>query len=136
MTKEEIDQYLESIGGLVRTWRVDKGPIVTSNFFSVSEGWYDLIKCLIDELIALGWDRRVHQVKEKFGGLRFYVENIPQGGEEIIRKYEILSTITCEKCGKEGKLRGGDGQWFRTLCDEHAEDRPIYTFFLNWKFEK
>jgi hypothetical protein len=126
MTKEEMDQYLESIGGLVRTYKVFKGPILTAEYLSVSEGWYDLIKSLIDELIALGWDRRVHQVKEKFGGLRFYVENIPEGGEEIITKYESLSYKMCEKCGEEGQLRGGNGQWLRTLCEEHAEGREIY----------
>jgi hypothetical protein len=126
MTKEEMNQYLESIGGLVRTYKVFKGPILTAEYLSVSEGWYDLIKSLIDELIALGWDRRVHQVKEKFGGLRFYVENIPEGGEEIIRKYESLSYKICEKCGEEGQLRGGNGQWLRTLCEVHADGREIY----------
>lgn len=116
-----MDQYLESIGGLVRTWRADKGPIVTSNFFSVSEGWYDLIKCLIDELIALGWDKKILQVKEKFGGLRFYPETFPDGGHEVCQKYESLSFKTCEKCGNEGQLRSGG--WVQTLCDEHAEGR-------------
>jgi hypothetical protein len=126
MTKEEMNQYLESIGGLVRTYKVFKGPILTAEYLSVSEGWYDLIQSLIDELIALGWDRRVHQVKEKFGGLRFYVETIPEGGEEIITKYESLSYKICEKCGEEGQLRGGNGQWLRTLCEVHAEGREIY----------
>lgn len=121
MTKEEFEQYLESLGGLVRTWKADKGPIVTSDFFSVGVGWYELIKSLIDELIALGWDKRVNQVKEKFGGLRFYVENIPEGGNEVILKYESLSYKTCEECGKEGQLRSGG--WMKTLCDEHAEGR-------------
>jgi hypothetical protein len=126
MTKEEMNQYLESIGGLVRTYNVFKGPILTAEYLTVSEGWYDIIKSLIDELMALGWDRRVHQVKEKFGGLRFHVENIPEGGEEIIRKYESLSYKICEKCGNEGQLRGGNGQWLRTLCEQHAEGREIY----------
>jgi hypothetical protein len=76
--------------------------------------------------MVLGWDRRIHQVKEKFGGLRFYVETIPQGGEEIITKYESLSYKICEKCGEEGQLRGGNGQWLRTLCEVHAEGREIY----------
>jgi hypothetical protein len=130
MTKEEMNQYLESIGGLVRTYKVFKGPILTAEYLTVSEGWYDIIKSLIDELMALGWDRRVHQVKEKLGGLRFYVENIPEGGEEIIRKYESLSYKLCEKCGNEGQLRGGNGQWLRTLCEEHAEGREIYDINL------
>lgn len=121
-----MNQYLESIGGLIRTYRIDRGPILTADYFQVKEGWYDLIKSLIDELMVLGWDRRIHQVKEKFGGLRFYVETIPQGGEEIITKYESLSYKICEKCGEEGQLRGGNGQWLRTLCGEHAEGREIY----------
>jgi hypothetical protein len=119
MNKEEFEKYLVSIGGLVRTYREDKGPIVTADFFAYSDGWYEMTKNLIDELLALGWDKRINQVKEKFGGLRFYIETYPEGGIDVIRKYEDLSYKTCEKCGKEGVLRKGG--WILTLCDEHAK---------------
>ena len=121
MTKEEFEQYLVSIGGLNRTYREDKGPIVEAGYFAYRQGWYELTKNLIDELITLGWDKRINQAKEKFGGLRFYIETTPEGGNEIIRKYEDLAYKTCEKCGKEGVLRKGG--WLLTLCDEHAEGR-------------
>jgi hypothetical protein len=119
MTKEEMNQYLESIGGLVRTYKVFKGPILTAEYLSVSEGWYDLIKSLIDELIALGWDRRVHQVKEKFGGLRFYVQAATDKHYNFISFAESMSYRTCEECGAPGK-RYSMG-WHKTLCDIHAD---------------
>ena len=73
MTREEFDNYLVSIGGLIRTYRADKGPIVDSRYLGVDEGWLPLIKEMIDELLAAGWDKRVHQSKEKFGGLRCFL---------------------------------------------------------------
>ncbi len=121
MTKEEFEAYLLDIGGLHRTYREDRGPITDAGFFELGEGWYGLIKNLIDELLQLGWDKRVQQVKEKFGGLRFYIENPPVGGHEAISRYEKLSYSTCEKCGKEGILRAGG--LIRTLCDEHSEGK-------------
>ena len=126
MTKEEFNKYLESIGGLERSWRPERGKILNSNFFEINEGWYDLVKCLIGELIVIGWDKQVNQVKEKFGGLRFYVENLPEGAYEIIDKYENLSYKTCETCGKEGVLR--KGSWLKTLCDEHANGSEPFKF--------
>lgn len=57
------------------------------------------------------------QVKEKFGGLRFYY----MGGDEYIRGLEnmaeSMSYRTCEVCGAPGtSTKGG---WIRVLCEEH-----------------
>lgn len=79
------------------------------------EGWAPLIDRLIGDLIALGWDKHIGQVKEKFGGLRFYIGS---GTSEIfdrIDKAEAESQITCENCGEPGHERGGG--WIKTLCD-------------------
>jgi hypothetical protein len=121
MTKEEFEKYLVSIGGLVRTYREYKGPIVDSGFFQYSEGWYDMTKNLIDELIELGWSKRINQAKEKFGGLRFYIENTTPEINAVVNKYESLSYSICEHCGNDGVLRKGG--WIRTLCDEHSEGK-------------
>ncbi len=63
----------------------------------------------------------VEQIKEKFGGLRFYY----QGGDEFIRGLETMAELwaghTCEECGKPGERRSGG--WIRTLCDEHEAER-------------
>ncbi len=121
MTYEEMDSYLTSIGGLNRTYRLDRGPIVNSKELGVGEGWLQLIKDMIEELIVLGWDKRLVQSKEKFGGLRFYLETYPEGATDVTSKYTLLSYKTCETCGDEGSLR--KGSWLKTLCDKHGEGR-------------
>ena len=120
ITKEEFNDYLESIGGLENGFYSDKPPIKSVNFFNVDEGWYPLIKELIEDLIQLGWNKQVCQVKEKFGGLRFYIN---EGSNEIhnrISKAENDSYEICEVTGKPGKLRTDIG-WYRTLCEEEYE---------------
>lgn len=122
MTREEMNDYLESIGGLENGMYSNKPKITSCDFFDVQVGWYPLIKNLIDQLIKLGWDKQVTQVKEKFGGLRFYING---GSDEIYNKIteaEKLSYETCELCGKKGELRTKI-RWFTTLCDEHYEQK-------------
>ena len=122
MTREEMNDYLESIGGLENGMYSNKPKITSCDFFDVQVGWYPLIKNLIDELITLGWDKQVTQVKEKFGGLRFYING---GSDEIYNKIteaEKLSHETCELCGEKGELRTKI-RWFTTLCEEHYEQK-------------
>jgi len=59
------------------------------------------------------------QVKEKFGGLRFYVERATDKHYNFISVAESMSYRTCEECGAPGH-RYTDG-WHTTLCDIHAE---------------
>lgn len=123
MTSEEMDAFLESIGGLNNGYYTNRPPIKSRGFFSVSDGWLGIIKRLIEDLIELGWDKEICQVKEKFGGLRFYINT---GSEEIwqrIQLAESASYITCENCGELGQVRG-DG-WITTLCEEHSEGKKI-----------
>lgn len=60
------------------------------------------------------------QVKEKFGGLRFYYG----GGDETVRGMvhmaESLAAVTCEKCGSPGHIRGRG--WLYAACDEHTKE--------------
>jgi len=58
------------------------------------------------------------QVKEKFGGLRFYVQAATDKHYSYISFAESMSYRTCEDCGAPGKTYT-DG-WHRTLCDIHA----------------
>ena len=59
------------------------------------------------------------QVKEKFGGLRFYVQAATDKHYQYISFAESMSYRTCESCGAAGKTYT-DG-WHTTLCDIHAE---------------
>lgn len=62
---------------------------------------------------------RVHQIKEKFGGLRFYFD----GGDETIRGMiwlaEYQSQFLCERCYKPGILKENKRGWYLTLCKSH-----------------
>lgn len=58
------------------------------------------------------------QVKEKFGGLRFYVQAATSKHYNYISFAESMSYRTCEECGAPGKTYT-DG-WHRTMCDIHA----------------
>ena len=118
LTDKELTEYLISIGGLTNVFTGNN--ITDSDFFQVSLGWNLIIKNLIQDLIKLGWNKEVIQVKEKFGGLRFYIN---EGTDEIhqrIGEAELESMKTCEITGKPGKLRTDIG-WYRTLCDEEYE---------------
>jgi hypothetical protein len=114
LSLREMSQFLSSIGGL--DIGLDEGKIVDPRYFEHGPGWYALEKELIQDLIKLGWDRRIVQVKEKFGGLRFY---IGEGSDEIfdrIDRAEEESIKICERCGNPGRVVGKS--WLRCLCDE------------------
>jgi hypothetical protein len=115
LTHKELTEYLISIDGVINGFTGNK--IMTSDFFGTSEGWNLLIKNLIQDLIELGWNKEVTQVKEKFGGLRFYINEGSSEMYERIIETETESFNTCEVTGKLGKLRTDIG-WYRTLCDE------------------
>jgi hypothetical protein len=89
-------------------------------------GWYNLIDKLCEELDVYP-DIEAAQVKEKFGGLRFYIGPVSKDHfdkvYEIIAKYETLSMKTCEICGEKGS-RKGDG-WVRTMCDPCQTQRDL-----------
>lgn len=81
------------------------------------DGWYKLLDELSSKLEPL--NVVAAQVKEKFGGLRFYLEpcdeNVYDKVNEIIDEAEQRSYKVCEICGKEGQLRRGG--WLQTTCD-------------------
>jgi hypothetical protein len=85
----------------------------------VGKGWVELVDACFDACLATG--THIDQVKEKFGGLRFYVGYVGSRSrwvQHIIATAEAASYETCEVCGKPGKMRPGG--WITTLCDLHA----------------
>jgi hypothetical protein len=99
--------------------------------FAVGKGWYPILEILcaniqshIDWRVKQGKECpqvEVNQIKEKFGGLRFYYSG---GDDEIsgmVRMAEAWADVACEECGAAGKRRSGG--WIRTLCDHHEAER-------------
>ena len=93
---------------------------------SMPDGWRkafgeQMCEEILEELKANNFvdDYRIVQIKEKYGGLRWYDDGFTKKGYEIIRKYEDISERICIKCGKPAtKISMG---WICPWCDECAE---------------
>jgi len=102
--------------------------------FSCGPGWYNIIDELSAKLEAEivllkeGFEGdpsnlpAAAQVKEKFGGLRFYMTSSTDTMQKAIADAEDKSYLTCEDCGEEGKERTDRG-WIRTLCEKCNKER-------------
>lgn len=97
------------------------------------DGWYPLIYELCFDIQTL-YNREekdssnliVEEVKEKYGGLRFYVSGYIDGVLEIIDKYEALSLETCEDCGSKGTVITKNG-WTMVRCEKCKEkSNPVW----------
>lgn len=87
--------------------------------FSVPPGWVDLVWQLSEQLEPLGV--QCIQVKEKFGGLRFYLERYGAGSQALIEAAENKSTRTCQECAAPGSL-AQRGMLILTCCDSHLAE--------------
>lgn len=91
----------------------------------VGDGWIPLLENLCSVLEyhitllpeELRKDTYVVQIKEKFGGLCFYMNQSTPYMDGAIYVTEALSTTICEECGLPGEKRGGG--WIKTLCNKH-----------------
>jgi hypothetical protein len=86
--------------------------------FAVGDGWEPLIRRLSEKLEPIARETGLHalQVKEKFGGLRFYVST-GGGMRSVIEAAEEESYRTCEHCGAVGSTREYGRSWLITLCN-------------------
>lgn len=98
--------------------------------FECGEGWYANLAQLLGHIdhyfthkykgVPEGF--QIVQIKEKFGGLRFYVD----GGDDVIHELisftENLCDRTCEFCGSNQNIMRSKG-WIVTACQNCTETR-------------
>lgn len=112
--------------------------------FAVGEGWWPILRSLCSNIQGhinhvndyMKHNREkfkyaemyqpveqvvVEQIKEKFGGLRFYYTGGDSYIDGLVDMAESWASHTCEECGAPGKSRSGG--WIRTLCDVHEAER-------------
>ena len=96
---------------------------------NTGDGWYDILDTLCGQIQnhlkhnlrkdqdPTGLNVEAVQVKQKFGGLRFYYN----GGDEFIQGLtsmaEAISNRTCEECGSPGTQNNAG--WVRTRCPSY-----------------
>lgn len=94
------------------------------------DGWYELIDTLCEQLQTLCDDENIDaeepfqvkafQVKEKWGGLRFYVNNGSSMMSEVISMAERMSRRVCYNCGSMDRVTFTKG-WIVPLCHSCME---------------
>ena len=99
-------------------------------YFDVGDGWFDLLDALSARIQA-AWnaaasssepvDFTVVQIKQKFGGLRYYADGrLLDVVHEFIEEAARKADVTCEVCGSPGETAGRG--YIQTLCAEHAKE--------------
>ena len=94
---------------------------------ATQSGWYNIIWDLTEKIEKElkknpVKDFEIVQIKEKFGGLRFYVSCASEKIFKMIHKAEDLSFKTCEVCGAPGTTDISH-PWYLTLCPKCKEKR-------------
>lgn len=137
--EERARMQAEPTAAWARRWNVAPGAlgnhpgVATYSGFAgyVRKGWIPILDRLAEDLIALGWNRTLDQVKQKFGALRFYIGEGPAPSRDALaaidRRIEEAtaeSLRTCEECGAPGRSAsvGGPGGWAETLCPRCFEN--------------
>jgi hypothetical protein len=121
----------------------EKGLRAVAPYSAIGVGWLSIIEELNDNLAAIDLDYEIHQIKEKFGTLRFYAQTSFGCGERwdgdlkqhivydeqaharyeqfsaLIAEAEKASGTTCEVCGEPGEIR--QSRWIKVRCDKHID---------------
>ena len=147
MTPEKDRQLCEKYPKIFRDQNATMRNTARGWGFECGDGWYDLIDALCNQIQNhIDWkiknqnymiekgkisaeevipedDLQVYavQVKEKFGGLRFYVFGGDDEVRGMIQMAESFSYRVCDTCGNKGILRK-EG-WWRTNCDPCEKTR-------------
>ena len=117
---------------------MERIPDGWGRWLTLSKGWYKLIIETDRKLAYICPDYEIHQVKEKFGTLRYYwgipydttcfngkseeeKELIMSIMRDVVAQAEHRSGRICEQCGEFGRIR--EGGYFLTLCAACAKEK-------------
>ena len=102
--------------------------------FACGKGWYPILEALCSNIQHyLDWINTNHekhpvvpqvtvaQIKEKFGGLRFYYDGGDDNIQGMVRMAEAWADAVCEDCGAPATKKTTG--WIRNVCDKHFEER-------------
>ena len=129
---EDAGEYADDLTDILN--RIPNG---WGKWLTLDKGWYRLIAETNRKLRFMYPDYEIHQVKEKFGGLRYYFSPTRSRlsnrftrkrfrkkwdkMDKLVKRAEEIAWQTCEFCGNTENVKteghmGGRG-WTKTLCE-------------------
>lgn len=107
---------------------------------NVLPGWWQLLEDLHVSLCSFWPEYRVGQVKEKWGGLRVYLDYhdyetgepliadqvIADRVEKLLDRVERQSYRICENCGDRQTAAPRNTGWIKTLCYDCADGASVH----------
>ena len=93
--------------------------------FSIEKGWMPIVYELCLSLAKIDPEVKVVQVKEKFGGLRFYVGAGTDEAFDLIDETEEYLNHICEKCGSAEDVTTEGKGWIKTMCHHCHVEREM-----------
>ena len=114
-----------------------------SNYYKsvdVDAGWHQIVINCDKELADIDPYYVILQIKQKFGGLRYYFE--PSEAYDgvlfakmnaVVLRYASIASVTCEATGTPGVLMTSKGGWLKTLDPQWAAST---LFFRNYSIVK
>lgn len=148
--KEQLEQQLyEKYPKIFRQKDLPMNQTCMCWGISCKDGWYqiidDLCHCIQSHCKSLEqnleWDKKsgknlnvkpedlqieAVQVKQKFGGLRFYTNHSDEYTNALISFASYLSYRTCEQCGSRDRVKQTDGGWIEPLCKSCYRKRQVH----------
>lgn len=98
----------------------------------VYDGWTPILAQACEEIDAILGEHKqgfhFSQIKEKYGGARYYFDAVSVNSEKLKRiqilldKAELATETACMLCGSPATIEKYGG-WFMCLCDAHADER-------------
>jgi hypothetical protein len=89
----------------------------------VGPGWQPIILALNKICKKLDSGHKIVQIKEKFGGLRYYYyssgdleDDVSESIYTLVSFVETICYLMCENCGSTQNV-STEGQWLKTKCD-------------------
>jgi hypothetical protein len=88
----------------------------------VPDSWRSIVENLINDLFECGWNGEIEQIKEKFGELRFYINQTKnlEAIYSLITEAELLTESICIMCGEPATTISGGG-WYTHRCETHKD---------------
>lgn len=104
-------------------------------YVECSEGWKELIDEVSSKIETINNKYspssyiRAAQIKQKFGGLRYYVDIEDIDEQDVKYVYDVIaeaeskSFTICEVCGQHASTAKDRRYYVETLCNEHRISR-------------